>query len=73
MDAKTQHGYLVLADISGFTSYLAGVELEHASGILSDLLETICFCQLKREPLDSRKGDHFGPLACTLTTEKGTI
>ena len=41
MDAKTQHGYLVLADISGFTSYLAGVELEHASGILSDLLETI--------------------------------
>ena len=41
MDVKTQHGYLVLADISGFTSYLAGVELDHASGILSDLLETI--------------------------------
>jgi hypothetical protein len=41
MDVKTQHGYLVLADISGFTAYLAGVELEHASEILSDLLETI--------------------------------
>jgi len=41
MDAKTQHGYLVLADISGFTSYLVGVELEHAHDILSDLLETI--------------------------------
>jgi hypothetical protein len=41
MEPKTQHGYLVLADISGFTSYLAGVELEHANGVLSDLLETI--------------------------------
>src|SRR5260370_40387431 len=38
---KTQHGYLVLADISGYTSYLAGVELDHAQGVLSDLLETI--------------------------------
>jgi hypothetical protein len=39
--SQTQHGYLVLADISGFTSYLAGVELEHANDILSDLMETI--------------------------------
>ena len=41
MDTKTQHGYLVLADISGYTSYLAGTELEHAHEILTDLLETI--------------------------------
>lgn len=41
MDEKTQHGYLVIADISGFTSYLAKVELEHAHEILADLLETI--------------------------------
>jgi len=41
MEDKTQHGYLVLADISGFTSYLAQVELEHAHEILTDLLETI--------------------------------
>jgi Protein of unknown function (DUF2652) len=41
MNEKTQHGYLVLADISGFTSYLAKVELEHAHEILTDLLETI--------------------------------
>jgi len=32
-----------------------------------------CFCQLKREPFDGRKGNHFGQSACTLTTEKGTI
>jgi hypothetical protein len=41
MEQKTQHGYLVLADISGYTSYLAGVELDHAQGVLTDLLETI--------------------------------
>lgn len=41
MDAKLQHGYLILADISGYTSYLAGVELDHAHAILTDLLETI--------------------------------
>lgn len=44
MEAKTQHGYLLLADISGYTSYLAGVELDHAHEILTDLLETIVGC-----------------------------
>ncbi|HWP82885.1 MAG TPA: DUF2652 domain-containing protein [Bacteroidota bacterium] len=39
METKTQRGYLVLADISGFTSYLAKSELDHALGILRDLLE----------------------------------
>jgi hypothetical protein len=41
MENKVQRGYLVLADISGYTHYLAGVELDHAHEILSDLLETI--------------------------------
>ena len=41
MEKTTQYGYLVLADISGYTSYLAGVELDHAHEILTDLLETI--------------------------------
>ena len=39
--AETRHGYLVLADISGYTGYLAQVELEHAQEILTDLLEAI--------------------------------
>lgn len=42
MSAATQHGYLLLADISGYTSFVAGTELEHSHEILSDLLETIC-------------------------------
>ncbi len=41
MENKTQHGYLVLADISGYTSYLATTELEHAQEILTELLELI--------------------------------
>jgi hypothetical protein len=41
MNQQTQHGYLVLADISGYTSYLAGVELTHARDILTELLQLI--------------------------------
>jgi len=33
---------MVIADISGYTSFVAGTELEHSHEILSDLLETIC-------------------------------
>jgi hypothetical protein len=38
---KTQKGYLVLADISGYTFFLASTELEHAHVALSYLLEAI--------------------------------
>ncbi|HXG39671.1 MAG TPA: DUF2652 domain-containing protein, partial [Candidatus Limnocylindrales bacterium] len=32
---------LLIADISGYTSYLAGVELDHAQDILADLVDTV--------------------------------
>jgi len=41
MERKTQIGYLVLADISGYTSFVAKTEIEHADMALSFLLETI--------------------------------
>src|SRR5215208_2502375 len=41
MEQKTQTGYLVLADISGYTSFVAQTEIEHAGMALSYLLETI--------------------------------
>jgi hypothetical protein len=41
METKAQKGYLVLADISGFTSFVAATELEHAYDILGELLELI--------------------------------
>ncbi len=42
MSTITQHGYLLLADISGYTSFVAGTELDHSHAILTDLLEIIC-------------------------------
>ncbi len=41
MERKTQTGYLVLADISGYTSFVAQTEIEHADIALSFLLEAI--------------------------------
>jgi hypothetical protein len=42
-DSRTpiQRGYLVLADISGYTAFLTQTELDHSHEILTDLLETI--------------------------------
>jgi class 3 adenylate cyclase len=37
----TERACLLIADISGYTSYLAGVELDHAQDILADLMGTI--------------------------------
>jgi uncharacterized protein YndB with AHSA1/START domain len=36
-----ENACLVIADISGYTSYLAGAELNHAQDILADLIDTI--------------------------------
>ncbi len=41
MESKAQKGYLVLADISGYTFFLAKTELEHAHIALSYLLEAM--------------------------------
>jgi len=41
MEARAQQGYLILADISGFTSFMASAELEHAHAIVGELLEVI--------------------------------
>ena len=41
MSTATQHGYLVIADISGYTSFVAKTELEHSHEILSELLELL--------------------------------
>lgn len=39
--AAADSGSLVLADISGYTSYLLGTELEHAQDVLSDLMAVV--------------------------------
>jgi hypothetical protein len=41
MSKTAQHGFLVIADISGYTSFVAKTELEHSHEILSELLELL--------------------------------
>ena len=38
---QTEPACLVIADITGYTSYLAGVELDHAQDIITDLMDTV--------------------------------
>jgi hypothetical protein len=40
-DSRLREGYLLLADISGYTAFLTGNELEHAQGIIEDLTRAI--------------------------------
>jgi uncharacterized protein YndB with AHSA1/START domain len=39
--AKTETACFLIADLSGYTSYLAGVELDHAQDIIADILDNI--------------------------------
>lgn len=41
MSTAVERGCLLLADISGYSAYLAGVELEHSADILADLLGAV--------------------------------
>jgi uncharacterized protein YndB with AHSA1/START domain len=41
MLTRAEQACLVIADISGYTSYLAGTELEHAQDVVADLMEVI--------------------------------
>lgn len=40
-DRRTRQGYLLLADISGYTAFLVGTELEHATAIVHELTTLI--------------------------------
>ena len=40
-EQRVQHGYLVVADISGYTAFLTGTELEHAQAIIHELTTLI--------------------------------
>jgi len=38
---RTKHGFLVLADITGFTAFVTTTELEHGPPIIAELLEAV--------------------------------
>src|SRR5690349_24312375 len=41
MTGNTETACFLIADISGYTSFLAGVELDHAHDIIADVMETV--------------------------------
>jgi uncharacterized protein YndB with AHSA1/START domain len=52
-----RHGCLVLADISGYTLYLSGVELDHSQDVLADLLGVVTEQLAAVGPLAKLEGD----------------
>ena len=44
MVTKNESACFLIADISGYTSFLAGVELDHAYDIIADLMDTLVKC-----------------------------
>ncbi len=41
MNSRTDRGYLILADVSGFTAFVTTTELEHGSEIIAALLDEV--------------------------------
>ena len=41
MNNRTDHGFLILADVSGFTRFVTTTELEHGSEIIAALLDEV--------------------------------
>ncbi|TAK14006.1 MAG: DUF2652 domain-containing protein [Anaerolineae bacterium] len=41
MASSASNGYLLIADISGYTSYVATTEIEHSQAVLAELLELL--------------------------------
>ena len=55
--ARIDRGYLLIADIGGYTSYLKGVELEHAHDVLADLIGVIATTLGTTFTVDKLEGD----------------
>ncbi|MFY9588350.1 MAG: DUF2652 domain-containing protein [Actinomycetota bacterium] len=52
-----ERGCLIIADISGYTKYLTGVELDHSTDILADLINTIVNAMAGTFTLAKLEGD----------------
>jgi uncharacterized protein YndB with AHSA1/START domain len=54
---RAERGCLAIADISGYTGYLTGTELEHAHDVLADLMRTVVGALRPRLRLVKLEGD----------------
>ena len=55
----SKRGYLLIADITGYTRFLTGSELDHAQGILESLFEVILARLKSPLILSNIQGDAF--------------
>jgi uncharacterized protein YndB with AHSA1/START domain len=72
MLSAAQPTCFLIADISGYTSYLAGVELDHAQDILADLISTVVTALRPNFRLAKLEGDAAFTFAPTETVD-GTM
>src|SRR5688572_7578126 len=54
---NAENACFLIADISGYTGYLAGVELDHAQDIIADLMNTVVKCLRPPFKLAKFEGD----------------
>jgi uncharacterized protein YndB with AHSA1/START domain len=66
---QSEPACLVIADITGYTSYLAGVELDHAQDILADLIDTVVGSLRPTFRLAKLEGDAAFTYAITETVD----
>ena len=71
--APTEPACLVIADITGYTSYLAGVELDHAQDILADLMDTVVGAFRPTFRLAKLEGDAAFVYAITPTVDGSAL
>jgi hypothetical protein len=57
MNTTTQQGFLILADITGFTPFVADTELDHSNEILNEILKGILSCLTPKFTLAEVEGD----------------
>jgi uncharacterized protein YndB with AHSA1/START domain len=73
MLSQPERACLVIADISGYTSYLAGVELDHAQDILADLIDTVVAALRPTFRLAKLEGDAAFAYALTESVDVSTL
>jgi uncharacterized protein YndB with AHSA1/START domain len=70
---SASEGCLLIADVSGYTTYLVDTELEHAQDVLADLIETILASLQPTLQIAELEGDAVFAYAVTDEIEAGML
>ena len=73
MDTQIQNGYIVLADISGFTPFMQDTEITHSSTILQNIIELIISHLTPTMNLAEVEGDAVFAYAPMLKISRGEL